>query len=181
MIPYGKANSGDSPNRILTIVVSTEIENNVRHFATAMHPARAKREIVPARKVRETVYRSFEAATRHVYRYESAAMKRGAVPRPTRQPGKTNPEAATELAAQILSWLAGDPERLCRFLDVTGLTPASIRAAASEPHFLASVLEYLLQDEALLVAFAQQAGLEPTAVEQARHALAGAAWERETP
>lgn len=90
-------------------------------------------------------------------------------------------EAAAALAVQGLTWLAGEPERLSRFLDVTGITPASIRAAAAEPHFLASVLEYLLQDERLLVAFSADVGLSPTEVERARHVLAGAAWERETP
>lgn len=88
--------------------------------------------------------------------------------------------AASALAVQVLTWLAEEPERLVRFLDVTGLTPNSIRGAAAEPHFLASVLEYLLQDERLLVAFASNAGVAPTDVERARHTLAGT-WERETP
>jgi hypothetical protein len=101
-----------------------------------------------------------------------------------RQPltgGRGHADAAAAVAVQGLSWLAGEPARLSRFLDVTGLTPDSIRTAASEPHFLASVLEYLLQDEQLLVAFAAEAALAPTEVERARHTLAGAAWERETP
>ena len=100
------------------------------------------------------------------------------------QPGTTDradPARAAALAVQVLAWLAAAPERLSRFLAVTGLDPASIRAAACEPHFQASVLEYLLQDEALLVAFAADAGVAPSDVERARHAVAGAAWERETP
>lgn len=68
------------------------------------------------------------------------------------------------LAIQALSFLAGDPERLTRFLGITGLDPAGLRIAAREPRFLASVLAYLLADEALLLAFAANQQLSPEAV-----------------
>jgi hypothetical protein len=90
-------------------------------------------------------------------------------------------EAAEALAVQALSFLAAEPARLSRFLAVTGLDPAQIRAAAAESGFLAGVLAYVGADEALLVAFAAEAGVKPAAVDRARHLLAGPDWEREMP
>ena len=59
-------------------------------------------------------------------------------------------EAAEALAIQALTFIAGDTERLGRFLATTGIGPAQIRAAAQEPGFLAGVLSYLAGDERLL-------------------------------
>jgi len=50
-------------------------------------------------------------------------------------------EAAESLAIQALSFIAQDPERLGRFLALTGIGPAEIRSAAAEPGFLTGVLE----------------------------------------
>ena len=90
-------------------------------------------------------------------------------------------EAAEALAVQALNFLATEPERLSRFLGVTGLDPASIRQAAGESGFLAGVLAYLAENEQLLVAFAAEAGVKPGAVDRARHLLAGGDWERDLP
>lgn len=78
-----------------------------------------------------------------------------------------------ELAIAALHFLAEDAERLGRFLALTGIDPGSIRAAAGEPHFLASVLEHLLNDEALLMAFAANNRLAPEAVARAHARLGG--------
>ncbi len=80
--------------------------------------------------------------------------------------------AATELAIAALSFLAGDTERLERFLALTGLGPQSLRAAAREPGFLLGVLEHVASDESLLLAFASENGIEPESVERARATLA---------
>jgi len=90
-------------------------------------------------------------------------------------------EAAEALAIQALNFLATEPARLSRFLDVTGLDPAAIRAAAAESGFLAGVLAYLGEDEALLEQFAAEAGVAPAEVDRARRLLAGGDWEREMP
>jgi Protein of unknown function (DUF3572) len=89
--------------------------------------------------------------------------------------------AAEALAVQALNFLAAEPEQLSRFLALSGIGPDSIRAAAAEPGFLAGVLAYLGEDEALLVAFAAEAGVKPSAVDRARTVLAGHDWEREVP
>jgi hypothetical protein len=90
-------------------------------------------------------------------------------------------EAAEALAIQALNFLATEPERLSRFLALSGLAPDSIRTAAAESGFLAGVLAHLGQDETLLVAFAAEAGVKPAAVDRARRLLAGGDWEREVP
>jgi hypothetical protein len=94
--------------------------------------------------------------------------------------GKNEREAAEMMAVQALNWLAQDPERLARFLALTGIGPAEIRSAAAEPGFLAGVLEYLAADEALLTGFAAEHGHKPQAVDSARLALGGG-WERDIP
>lgn len=83
-------------------------------------------------------------------------------------------EVAEILAIQALGYIGRDGERLGRFLALTGIGPHEIRSAAKERHFLVGVLDYLTGDEALLVAFATDAGVDPTTVAVARHALAEA-------
>ncbi len=84
------------------------------------------------------------------------------------------------LAIQALGFLAEDPERLGGFLAATGLSGDELRDAAREPNFLAGVLEHMLGDERLLIAFAQSAGLDPADVARASKALGGH-WERDLP
>ena len=89
--------------------------------------------------------------------------------------------AAEELAVGALVYLADDGERLGRFLAVTGIEPAEIRAAAADRGFLAAVLEHISADERLLIAFAESAEIAPAAVSRARTLLSGPPWERHTP
>lgn len=70
-----------------------------------------------------------------------------------------------------LSYLASDPERIGRFLAVTGLGPENVRAAARDPSFLPALLDYLLANEAELVAFAEEMNLDPARVRAARDVL----------
>jgi len=51
-------------------------------------------------------------------------------------------QAAEGLAIQALTFIAGDGERLGRFLATTGIGPVQIRAAAQQPGFLVGVLEH---------------------------------------
>ena len=79
---------------------------------------------------------------------------------------------AEAVAAQALGFLATDPERIARFLSLTGLRPDTLRQAAREPGFLPSVLDFVLNDQALALAFAEQSGLEPETVAKARRVFA---------
>jgi Protein of unknown function (DUF3572) len=96
-------------------------------------------------------------------------------------PSAQSREAAETLAIQALAFIAEEPERLGAFLATTGIGPDAIRDAAREPDFLAGVLDHMLGDENLLVAFADSAGLNPTSIAQARRALGGRRWERDLP
>src|ERR1700733_5917541 len=87
-------------------------------------------------------------------------------------------EAAEMVAIQALAFIAEEPERMGAFLSVTGIAPDASRAAAREPDFLAGVLEHMLGDESLLIAFADSAGIDPAGIARARHALGGE-WERD--
>ncbi len=82
-------------------------------------------------------------------------------------------EAGRSLAVSGLAFIANDSDRLSRFLNLTGLGPHNLRTAAADPAFLDSVLDYLVGDETLLLAFAADAGLKPEAVARAHAALRG--------
>jgi len=89
-------------------------------------------------------------------------------------------ETAEILAVRALAFLAENDSRLGVFVAATGIAVQSIRAAAREPNFLAGVLEHILSDEALLIAFAEGADINPAEVARARQAL-GTIWERDLP
>jgi hypothetical protein len=80
---------------------------------------------------------------------------------------------AEAMAIAALGFLAGDGERLGRFLAVTGLGPDTLRDAAREPAFMSSVLGHVAADETLLLAFAANEGLPPERVAAAAARLAG--------
>jgi hypothetical protein len=95
-------------------------------------------------------------------------------PRPgLRKSGAINRDGATALAIAALGFIAEDPERLERFMALSGVATDSIRAAARDPGFLLGVLDYLVGDETLLVAFAHHQTIDPTAVMAAHAALSG--------
>lgn len=90
-------------------------------------------------------------------------------------------EAASALAIEAFAYLAEDPTRIGRFLATSGIEPETLRHAATQPDFLSGVLNFIAEDETLLVAFAAQIGVGPAEVDRARRTLAGADWEREVP
>ncbi|MGR3782838.1 MAG: DUF3572 domain-containing protein [Albimonas sp.] len=83
------------------------------------------------------------------------------------------PEAAERVALGALGFLAARPEELGVFMAAGGLSPDELRARASEPEFLGFVLDYLLQDETLLIDFCQEQGLPFDRPMRARAALPG--------
>jgi hypothetical protein len=89
-------------------------------------------------------------------------------------------EAAEILAIRALGFIAEEPERLGAFLAATGLSAERIRESARDPHFLVGVLEHMLSDESLLIAFADSAAVDPADIARARHTLGGS-WERDLP
>ncbi len=86
---------------------------------------------------------------------------------------KVSEDFAAGLGIAALQYLAEDPERLQRFLALSGLGPHNLREAAAEPTFLGAVLEHIAGDEKLLIAFAESQQLSPETIARAREKLAG--------
>lgn len=83
-------------------------------------------------------------------------------------------EGASALALQGLAFLAGDAGRFSRFLALTGCGPAEIRGRAQTFDFQASVLDYLLADESMLLVFASEVGVAPEMIAPAHTLLSSA-------
>ncbi|MBI1170577.1 DUF3572 family protein [bacterium] len=82
-------------------------------------------------------------------------------------------ETAETIAAQALAWIAGDAERINGFLNLSGLSPAELMAQAGDPRTLGAVLDYLLTEDRLIMAFCDEAGLAYAVPQAARAALPG--------
>jgi Protein of unknown function (DUF3572) len=98
-----------------------------------------------------------------------------------KKPVQNPREIAEIVAVQALSFIAGDPERLGRFLAETGIGPATLRSSAADPHFLRSVLDFVMRDDATVKAFAAASELHPTNIAAAHQALGDISWERDVP
>jgi hypothetical protein len=98
-----------------------------------------------------------------------------------KKPADKTREVAEIVAVQALSFLAGNPELLGRFLAESGVGPETLRTAASDPGFLVHVLDFVLADDATVKAFAASAQLHPTNVMAAREVLGDPKWERDVP
>ena len=85
------------------------------------------------------------------------------------------------VAIQALSFIAGEPERLGLFLAESGIGPETLRNAAADPRFLASVLDFVMRDDATVKAFAEVSQLHPTNIAAAHQALNDPDWERDVP
>ena len=81
------------------------------------------------------------------------------------------------MALKVLGFLAREDAALDRFLALSGIHPQELRERADDPFLLAAVVDFLLADDALLTGFAEEEGLDPKNVHQARRALPGAAPE----
>lgn len=82
-------------------------------------------------------------------------------------------DSAEIVALQALSWLLSQPEELNGFLNATGAAPADLGKAARDPHFLAALVDYILQSDERVLACAAGLDLPPTALGDARMGLPG--------
>lgn len=82
-------------------------------------------------------------------------------------------EAAETLALRALAWLAADDDLLGRFLGASGAAPGDLAAGAADPRFLAAVLDFVLTDDSLVMAFCDAESYPYPAPMQARAALPG--------
>jgi hypothetical protein len=82
-------------------------------------------------------------------------------------------ESAETVGLRALAWLASNDELLPVFLGSTGASLDDLRAGAGDPAFLGSLLDFVMMDDAWVVAFCDAAGLPYEAPMRARAALPG--------
>ena len=81
------------------------------------------------------------------------------------------PEQAEILAIQVLGYLAGTEEELQRLMMTTGMDSAALKQSAQSRAGLAGVLDYICQDESILLGFCEAARIQPDEPMRALHAL----------
>ena len=87
--------------------------------------------------------------------------------------GLDRQESAETLALQVLAWLAGNEDLFPVFLGTTGASATDLSKNAAKPEFLASVLDFLLADDAWVTGFCDAARVPYDAPLRARAALPG--------
>ncbi|SFR12802.1 DUF3572 domain-containing protein [Poseidonocella sedimentorum] len=80
---------------------------------------------------------------------------------------------SAQLAEQVLDWLIATPDLLGVFMGATGADAEDLRAPEPAPELLASVLDFLMLDDAWVLRFCGEAGVEPTRIAEARAGLPG--------
>ena len=82
-------------------------------------------------------------------------------------------DAVEQVALKAVAWLAGNNELLPVFMGSTGAEGAAFRQGVTNPEFQASVLDFLLMDDAWVIAFCDSEGLPYDHLMQARGSLPG--------
>ncbi|HXV30395.1 MAG TPA: DUF3572 domain-containing protein [Sinorhizobium sp.] len=82
-------------------------------------------------------------------------------------------KSADETAIAILSWLAGEPDLLSRFLALSGTDIDSLRQAVGDPGFKGGLVAFLMEHEPTLMAFCAATQTPPEEVVRAHHAFSG--------
>jgi Protein of unknown function (DUF3572) len=86
------------------------------------------------------------------------------------KPPEFDPET---LALRVLAHVATDEALLPRFLAVSGLDGAALKARAGDPALLGGLLDFVLFDDALVLRLAAALGVKPEAFARARARLPG--------
>lgn len=82
-------------------------------------------------------------------------------------------DQAETVALRALGWLAGQEELLPEFLMATGASVDELRAAAARPEFLGAVLDFILAEDARVIAYCDAVGIPYTEPMRARAVLPG--------
>ena len=92
------------------------------------------------------------------------------------RPPRNRPDPET-LALRALAHIAGDEVLLPRFIALSGLDGAGLKAGAGDPAVLGGVLDFVLGDERLVTALAAEFDVPPESFAWARRKLPGSAPE----
>jgi hypothetical protein len=82
-------------------------------------------------------------------------------------------DSAQIIALQALAWIVSDDDRLAALMANSGINPASLRSHAADPEVLGAVLDHLLGDDQMVIAFCDAHGLPYNSPLAARAALPG--------
>lgn len=82
---------------------------------------------------------------------------------------------AEETALNAMAWLVGNDELLPVFLGATGASLADLRAQAGETAMQLSLLDFLMMDDAWVIACCDALGLPYETLLEARQSLPGGA------
>ena len=80
-------------------------------------------------------------------------------------------QQASVIALNALGWVLGEERRAQRFLDLTGLTPETLRDAIGHAGTQRAVLDFLCAHEPDLVQAAEALGMEPAELARTREYL----------
>ncbi len=80
---------------------------------------------------------------------------------------------AETLALKALTWLVAQEELLPVFLGASGASAQDLRDRAADPEFLGAVLDFLLMDDAWVIAFCDANDVLYERLAEARFALPG--------
>ena len=83
------------------------------------------------------------------------------------------PEVAETYALKVLGWLVGEEEILPILMGSSGSSVADIKERAQDADFLIAVLDFVMMDDAWVLACCQACALEPEAMQIARQSLPG--------
>ena len=82
-----------------------------------------------------------------------------------------SPNDPVAIALAALAATLGSERRAQRFIDLTGIGTDELRARAADPELLAALLRFLEAHEPDLVAVAEEVGVEPAVLVEARREL----------
>lgn len=82
-------------------------------------------------------------------------------------------EAAEAIGLQALAWLVANEDLLPVFMDASGASADDLRTQATDPSFLGAVLDFVMMDDAWVIAFCDTIRMPYERVMQARQSLPG--------
>lgn len=82
-------------------------------------------------------------------------------------------EFAETTGLKALSWLAGNDDLLPVFMGSSGVSEADLRENISNPVFYAAIVDFLMMDDAWVIAFCDSEGLSYGQMAEVRAALPG--------
>ena len=90
-----------------------------------------------------------------------------------KRPSETTSDSNV-IALQLMAFIASSEERLERFSALSGIGLFEMQTGAQDAVFLSFMLDYALQDEALILEFAQNHEISPQTLVNARRNFPGA-------